>query len=98
MATMSEQAIVTNLLHDACLSLGECRVPPELVVDEFHLDFHTTFGLLAIGWWCLLCLGAVLATRSRSSIIHGAVAHTDCGHGNIRHHGILLEVESCHIS
>lgn len=37
----------TNLLHDSSLALAEGRVPPQLVLDELHLDLDATLRLLA---------------------------------------------------
>ena len=30
------------LLHNASLPLGECGIPPQLVVDELHLDLDSS--------------------------------------------------------
>ena len=51
------------LFHDARLSLGEGGVPPQLVVDELHLDLHAPLGLLAIGRRGLLVLRPILTLR-----------------------------------
>ena len=37
------------LFHNACFSLREGCVAPELVVDELHLDLDAALGLLPVG-------------------------------------------------
>ena len=37
-----------HLFHDTGLSLAERRVSAQLVINELHFDFHSSFGLLAV--------------------------------------------------
>jgi hypothetical protein len=48
--------IHTHLFHDASLSFRKSGIPPELIVDEFHLDLDPSLRLLSIWWGCLLRL------------------------------------------
>ena len=59
------QEIPTDLLHNASLSLGEGGVPPQLVVDELHLDLH----LVTVDY-CHLRATHILAGSKKMMIPH----------------------------
>lgn len=74
----------TNLFHDAGFPLGERGVPPELIVDVFHLNFHPALGLLSVRGGRLLRL-----TQTREGLLE-IVGHTVAGHAGGGHAALCL--------